>query len=190
MFPASTYDHSQHFGISRQPGNSNPVKVLVSRFLRKFLAISAAFHPVISASPKIADLCPRLAGILLQHADHQVPTHENHSHESRDGLACFQPWSGVMYKWLPQRAGSSGHSRVVPLCLSQRRLAPAPSTPQQRTAEKNRPIAPLEWPGPPLHPHNSIRANNSETALSRVRINRTKPVEVPWRTGNRPVLLQ
>ena len=114
MFPASTYDHSQHFGISRQPGNSNPVKVLVSRFLRKFLAISAAFHPVISASPKIADLCPRLAGILLWHADHQVPTHENHSHESRrDGLSCFQPWSWVMYKWLPQRAGSSGHSRVV-----------------------------------------------------------------------------
>ena len=81
MFPASTYDHSQHFGISRQPGNSNPVKVLVSRFLRKFLAISAAFHPVISASPKIADLHTGLAGILLWHADHQVPTHENHSHE-------------------------------------------------------------------------------------------------------------
>ena len=149
MFPASTYDHSQHFGISRQPGNSNPVKVLVSRFLRKFLAISAAFHPVISASPKIADLCPRLAGILLRHADHQVPTHENHSHESRDGLACFQPWSEVMYKWLPQRAGSSGHSRVVPLCLSQLGLAPAPQAASSAQQRKTGPS--LHWSGPGRH---------------------------------------
>ena len=44
MFPASTYDYSQHLTISRQRADSNPVKVPVPRFLREFPESSAAFH--------------------------------------------------------------------------------------------------------------------------------------------------
>ena len=90
MFPASTYDHSQHLSISRQPGNSNPVKVPVFRFLRKFLTGSAAFHPVICASPKTTKPSSSLADGILQEAQHRgATTHDTHSHETRVSCGLF-----------------------------------------------------------------------------------------------------
>ena len=87
------------------------------------------------------------------------------------------------------RGSSSVRAAATAGCCLSRGLQRAPASAPAPT-EKNRPMAAVEWPGPPLDPHNSIPTSKGETADSVERINWRAAMKAPWQAENWPILIQ